>query len=196
LQRQHFFLPAEKVQKGRATLIHQLAAGNLAFYRQARKDYQVDDVLTMAQSNDIIPQNVRVLELIGPSGAFDKLNDGRIYPLAETQAHAIQPLLDVQKAGKIELTPFDFAALHRCAAQVFILSGRYDEAVDYRTNIALASEYPAHELFIANDNHVFSALASSGTSKTIIESFFSGGLGSGELKKALDGAQKYRWNEN
>jgi pimeloyl-ACP methyl ester carboxylesterase len=195
LQRQHFFLASDKIVEARATLIHKLASGDLAFYKQARKDYEVDDMEAMAQSTDIIPQDVRVLELIGPSGAFDRLGDGKIYPLAETQAYAIQALLDLQKSGKIRLKPFDFAALHRCYTQVFVLSGRYDEAVDYRTNIALASGYPRHELFIANDNHVFSALSSSGTSKKIITSFFSTGIGSSQFTKTLAEAHKYRWSE-
>jgi pimeloyl-ACP methyl ester carboxylesterase len=195
LQRQHFFVSADKIADARAALIRKLADGDLAYYKQARRDYEVDAMTEMSRSNDIIPQNVRVLELIGPSGAFDRLGDGKIYPLAETQAHAIQPLLDLQKSGKIRLKPFDFAALHRCYTQVFVLSGRYDEAVDYRTNIALASGYPRHELFIANDNHVFSALSSSGTSKKIITSFFSTGIGSSQFTKTLAEAHKYRWSE-
>jgi pimeloyl-ACP methyl ester carboxylesterase len=120
LQRQHFFVSAEKIEAARAILIQKLAAGDLAYYKQARKEYEVDDVATMARSNDIIPQDVRVLELISPSGAFDRLDDDRIYPLAETQAHAIQPLLDLQKSGQITLPPFDFESLHHCSTQVFI----------------------------------------------------------------------------
>jgi pimeloyl-ACP methyl ester carboxylesterase len=195
LQRQHFFVSSDEIADARAALIRKLADGDLAYYKQARKDYEVDAMTEMSRSNDIIPQNVRVLELIGPSGAFEKLGDGRLYPLAETQAHAIQPLLDLQKSGKISLSPFDFAALHRSSTQVFVLSGRYDEAVDYRTDIALASRYPIHELFIANDNHVFNALASSGMSKKIIASFYEGGIGSPQLTSTLRDAQRYRWNE-
>ena len=195
LQRQHFYLPGEKINEARATLIHSLAAGDLSTYKQAREKYEVDKMEAMSQTEDIIPQNVRVLELVGPSGVFDSLGDGKIYPLAETQAHVIQPLLELQKAGKIKLVPFDFAALHHCTTQVFILSGRYDEAVDYRTSIALASAYPRHQLFLANDNHVFSALASSGTSKKIIAAFFGTGIGSEQLATTLSDAQRFRWRE-
>jgi pimeloyl-ACP methyl ester carboxylesterase len=196
LQRQHFYVPGDKIDEARSRLIHSLASGDLALYKEARQDYEVDQIAAMAQSNDIIPQNVRVLELIGPSGAFTRLGDGRIYPLAETQAHAIQPLLDLQKAGKISLVPFDFMALHQCSTEVFLLAGRYDAAVDYRTSIALASQYPVHQLFIADDNHVFSTLASSGTSKKIIVAFFAGGIASPQLARTLLEAQGLRWKED
>jgi pimeloyl-ACP methyl ester carboxylesterase len=195
LQRQHFFVPADKIANARATLIHKLADGDTVFYRLARKEYEVDEMTEMAKSKDIIPQDVRVLELISPSGAFDIPDDGGVYPLAETQRNAIRPLIDLQSSGKITLKPFDFAALHRCQTQLFVLAGRYDEAVDYRTNIALASEYPVHELFIANDNHVFSNLSTSGMSQKIIINFYAFGLRTPQLSNTLANAHKYRWTE-
>ena len=130
LQRQHFFVPADKIDAARADLIHALAAGNMVAYRTARKDYQVDHMAAMYATKDIIPQDVRVLELIAPSGAFEQLGDGGLYPLTETQAYEIRPLLDLLHSGKITLQPFDFAALHRCPADVFVLGARYDDGVD------------------------------------------------------------------
>ena len=195
LQRQHFFVTADKIGEARSTLIHKLAAGDTAFYRKMRKDYEVDEMTKMAVSKDIIPQNVRVIELIYPSGAFNIPDDGRVYPLAETQRNAVEPLIDILSSGRITLKPFNFAALHNCKTQVFVLAGRYDEAVDYRTNIALASEYPNHELFIANDNHVFSALSSTGLSKKIITSFYEAGLKTTLLGNTLYDAKKFRWTE-
>jgi hypothetical protein len=135
------------------------------------------------------------LELIAPSGAFDRVGDGALYPLAETQAFEIKPLLDLLHAGKIKLSPFDFAALHRCTADVFVLAGRYDEAVDYRTAIALASAYPHHFLFLADDNHVFSALSSAGAAQELISSFFAQGLQAQSFAMALHDAHQYRWIE-
>jgi pimeloyl-ACP methyl ester carboxylesterase len=195
LQRQHFFVPADKIAASRADLIHALAAGNMEVYRTARKDYEVDDMTAMYASKDIIPQDVRVLELIAPSGAFDHLGDGGLYPLAETQAFEIKPLLDMLHAGKITLPAFDFAALHRCPADVFMLAGRYDEAVDYRTEIALAAAYPHHFLFIADDNHVFSALTANGASRRIISTFFAQGAQSEAFANVVLDSQRYRWVE-
>jgi len=195
LQRQHFFLPADQIDAARADLIRALARGDMAAYRKARKDYQVDEMTAMYASNDIIPQDVRVLELISPSGAFDRLGDGGLYPLAETQAFEIKPLLTLLHDGSIRLPSFNFTALHHCPAEVFVLAGRYDEAVDYRTEIALASQYPKHVLFIAEDNHVFSALTSSGLSLKLIGSFFNGGMNSADSAMAIQEARSYRWSE-
>jgi pimeloyl-ACP methyl ester carboxylesterase len=191
LQRQHFFVSADKIDAARADLIRALSHGDMRTYLAARKEYQVDDMAAMYASNDIIPQDVRVLELISPSGAFDRLGDGGLYPLAETQAYEIKPLLKLLHEGAIQLSSFDFAALHHCTAEVFILAGRYDEAVDYRTEIALASQYPKHLLFIADDNHVFSALTSSGISLKLISSFVRAGIASTAVREA----QSYRWIE-
>ena len=195
LQRQHFFVSADKISSARANLIHALAAGNMGAYRKARKDYQVDDMAAMYASKDIIPQDVRVLELIAPGGAFDHLGDGGLYPLAETQAFEIKPLLNMLHSGKITLQPFDFATLHRCPADVFVLAGRYDEAVDYRTEIALASAYPHHFLFIADDNHVFSALTADGASLTLVSTFFAQGSQSESFTNAVHDVRRYRWIE-
>ena len=195
LQRQHFYVPTDKINDARANLIHALAAGNMGAYRTARKDYQVDDLAAMYASKDIIPQDVRVLELIAPSGAFDHLGDGGLYPLAETQAFEIKPLLNMLHSGKITLPPFDFAALHRCLADVFVLAGRYDEAVDYRTEIALASAYPHHFLFIADDNHVFSSLTANGASLSLISTFFAQGSRSESFTNAVHDSRRYRWSE-
>ena len=195
LQRQHFFVPAEGIATARANLIHALAGGNTDAYRTARKDYEVDEMEKMYASNDIIPQDVRVLELIGPSGAFERLGDGGLYPLAETQAFEIRPLLTLLQSGSFKRPPFNFSSLHRCPAEVFLLAGRYDEAVDYRTEIALASAYPHHFLFVADDNHVFSTLTSSGNSKKLISSFLADGSASQVFKTASREAQPYRWAE-
>jgi hypothetical protein len=195
LQRQHFFVPAEGIATARAALIHALASGDMDAYRKARKAYEVDEMAGMYASNDIIPQDVRVLELIAPSGAFDRLGDGELYPLAETQAFEIRPLLTLLHAGSITLPSFDFNATHRCPAEVFVLAGRNDEAVDYRTEIALASAYPHHFLFIADDNHVFSTLSASGESKKLISTFLVGGSASQSFITASREAQPYRWAE-
>ena len=93
LQRQQFFVSAGVINAARAELIHALVAGNMGAYRTACKDYQVDDMAAIYASKDFIPQDVRVLELIAPGGAFDHLADGGLFPLAETQAFEIKPLL-------------------------------------------------------------------------------------------------------
>ncbi|HEX4735983.1 MAG TPA: alpha/beta fold hydrolase [Allosphingosinicella sp.] len=161
VQRQHFFVPAERLKEERAKLIRALASNDEAAYAQARKDYQVDDVMALLASNDSIPQTVRVLELIGPSGAFDAPEAG-VSPLIEPQRSFAAPLIALEKAGRIPPPHFDLAALHRVPTEVFVLAAREDEAVDYRTTIALAYSYPNHQLFIADDNHTFARISGAG----------------------------------
>ena len=78
---------------------------------------------------------------------------------------------------------------------MFVLAGRYDEAVDYRTAIALAFSYPHHVLFIAKDNHNFSHLDAAGMDAKLLQAFFSGDADSHRLAVALDQAAPYRWME-
>ena len=193
LQRQHFYLTVDQIAKARSELIQSLAKGETVKYEQARKDYEVDDVLKLSRSPEIIPQNVRVLELLQPSGAFDRIGGPAIYPLLETQREFIKPLLELLDRGKIGLTPFDPQAAHSLTTEVFVLAGRFDEAVDYRTSIALSYLYPHHVLFIADDNHVFAKLTESGASSRLIHTFLRFGIASPQFETALEHSNEFRW---
>jgi hypothetical protein len=103
--------------------------------------------------------------------------------------------VDLIKAGKIPPPGFSLSAGHSVNTEVFILAGRRDEAVDYRTSIALASVYPNHRLFIADDNHVFAKLSASGLHTTLIRTFLKYGFDSSELKDILMRAEPFRWKE-
>lgn len=195
LQRQHFYVAADKLPAARAELIRTLADGDMRKYEQAKKEYEVEGVMKLSQSPEIIPQDVRVLELIYPSGAFQRLGGEGIYPLLETQHHFIKPLITLLAEGKINSPAFDTLRAHSVAAEVFVLAGRWDEAVDYRTAIALAYLYPHHHLFIADDNHVFAKLTESGTSSRLIQAFMKFGLDGPEFKSALNASKARRWTE-
>lgn len=195
LQRQHFYVAADKLPAARAELIRSLAEGDTRKYEQAKKEYEVDGVLKLSRSPEIIPQNVRVLELIYPSGAFQKVGGQAIYPLLETQQHFIKPLLDLLAEGKIAAPAFDGLPAHSLATEVFVLAARWDEAVDYRTAIALAYLYPHHHLFIADDNHVFTRLTDGGVSSRLVQAFMKSGLNGPEFENALDESKAYRWGE-
>jgi hypothetical protein len=80
--------------------------------------------------------------------------------------------------------------------EVLILAARWDEAVDYRTQIALAHAYPRQLLFIANDNHVFVGLDKNGVRSKMIRAFLRTGLGSPEMDAALRAAEPLRWHED
>jgi pimeloyl-ACP methyl ester carboxylesterase len=194
LQRQHFFVTADKLAQARAELIRALAKGDTQYYENARKEYQVDDVLKLNEAPEGITQNVRVAELIYPSGAFQRLNTEAINPLIESQYHFLKPLVTLIEAGKIPAPAFDISPAHRLETEVFVLAGRGDEVVDYRTSIALAYSYPQHQLFIADDNHVLTKLTEAGLTKRIVEAFLRYGLGSSELQSALKAAEPLRWS--
>jgi hypothetical protein len=147
----------------------------------------------MERSHDAIAQDVRVLELLYPSGAFQNMRPGMIYPLLESQAAFIQPLLDLVASGAITVPVRNVSAAHHMAGDVFVLAAYGDEAVDYRTSIALASEYPSHQLFIANDNHVFEAMDRFGVRSPLVRAFIVDGPRSARFGKALKAADTVRW---
>lgn len=195
LQRQHFFVPDDKLTAERTKLIRALAAADEATYVALRKAYEVDATVQLLHSDGAIPQNVRVLELIGPSGAFEAPEQSGVSPLIEPQRTFAAGLIALEKAGRIPPPDFDLPALHHVPTEVFILAGRDDEAVDYRTAIALAYSYPRHLLFLANDNHNFAHLSGAGQDAKLAQAFFLGGLGSPQLRQALAEAAQFRWGE-
>jgi hypothetical protein len=197
LQRQHFFVAADQLPSARGALIRAVAQGDEAAFAKARLDYQVDQVLALSRSTDAVPQMVRELELLHPAAAFDPAPVGVVRPLVDSQREFLRPLLDLVAERQIPAPAFDLVPAHRLfETEVFVLAGRWDEAVDYRTQIALAHAYPRQLLFIANDNHVFLGLDKSGVRAQMIRAFLGAGLGSREMDSALRAAEPLRWREH
>lgn len=142
-----------------------------------------------------MPISVRELEFIYPTGAFDRLRSNRVDPYIESEYTFLKPLVELVNAGKIPHPTSESSEAHQLNTEVFLLAGRWDEAVDYRTSIALAFTYPVHELFIADDNHLFSKLNVSGIRSRLMRTFLKYGLRSVELNDALWAAESYRWKE-
>lgn len=195
LQRQHFFVTADQLPAARAKLIRTLAAGDTTAFKTLRHDYEVDGVLDLMTSDAAIPQLVRVVELLQPTGAFDAAADGRVSPLIEPQRQFAAPLLKLLADGAITLPPYSTQPASRSAAQVFVLAGRQDEAVDYRVAIALAYSYPRHILFIADDNHTFLRLVQRQLDKPMISAFFAQGPDAPAFRAALAAADAERWRD-
>ena len=195
LQRQHFFVPAEKLSASRAEFIRALANNDMQYLEAVKKEYQVDAILGLFKSQTGMPISVRELEFIHPTGAFERLREDRVDPYIESEFVFLKPLVNLIKAGKIPAPGFNLSAGHSANTEVFILAGRRDEAVDYRTSIALAYSYPVHHLFITDDNHVFAKLNASGLHTTLIRAFLRYGLDSSELRDTLMRAEPYRWKE-
>lgn len=195
LQRQNFFVPPEQLATARAALIRALAEGDAPQYEEARRQYQVDAIRKLNSSPEGIPTRVRLYEFFYPLGVRQRLGGEAIYPDLENQYNIAKPLVMLADAGKIPPLSFNFAALHRRQTEVFIVAGRWDHTADYRSSIALAANYPHHQLFIANDNHTFTNLNKSGDTNRILRAFFESGLSSPKLKLALNTAEPLRWRE-
>jgi pimeloyl-ACP methyl ester carboxylesterase len=193
LQRQHFYEPTAKLPEARRKLIHALAEGDTRHYKECRKKYEVDGVMQLYAADESIPQRIRIIEFFGPTGEFQRLGTESVLPLVESGHHFSKPLLDLLDAGKIPAPTFDFAANHRLETEVFLLGCAQDEAVDYRTTIAVAHTYPRHQLFIANDNHLLMAMVSDGSRNKILRAFLAEGPDSAAYQDALNAAQSHRW---
>jgi hypothetical protein len=194
LQRQHFFVPEDHEADERRRLILAFANGHDATYADLLKKYQVGDITALLESNAAIPQNVRVLELIGPSGEFESPS-APVSPLIDPQKTFAAPLIALEHEGRISDAPLDLRRARTLRTELFVLAAREDEATDYRTSIALAYSYPRHLIFIANDNHTFLKLAGDGEDGRLIRAFFAGGLQSPGLQAELAAADRYRWRE-
>ncbi|HLK56773.1 MAG TPA: alpha/beta fold hydrolase [Chthonomonadaceae bacterium] len=195
LQRQNFFVPKERLSVERAALIRALAAGDDRRFEEAQKAYQVPEVSRFFDSPEGIPVRIREFEFFYPSGARERLKSGVLYPDLENTYNFAKPLVELCEAGKIPPPALDLPKLHTLRTEVFLLSGRWDHTVDYRSAIALAAAYPHHALFLADDDHEFFKMEKSGDSTRLLRAFLAFGLHSQALSAAQAGAAPYRWTE-
>jgi hypothetical protein len=87
-----------------------------------------------------------------------------------------EPLLQLLAQNKIAAPSMDFRAAHFVTADVYIVAGRYDHTADYRSQIALASEYPNHRLLLLNDDHDFLELEKTKLIPNLVQSALSDGI--------------------
>ena len=195
LQRQNFFVPPERLASARADLIRALETGDEARYAQAKKEYQVDEIRSFFDSKEGIPIRVREYEFFEPSGAAVHLQDDGVHPDLENQRNFARQLLDLRAAGRIPAPELDVARFHSLQTEVFILAGRWDHTVGYRSAIELAACFPKHLLFLADADHMFASMAADGSRKALARAFLRFGLGSRELDAVLTQAAPHRWVE-
>jgi len=195
LQRQNFFLPPDELAAGRAKLITALANGDEDYFAEVREKYEVDAVKEIMGTNEVIPIRVRLFEFLVPSGARNRLTKGVLYPDYEVQAELAAPLLKLYDEGAIPQITFDAKGLHTLEGEVFILAGRWDHVVDYRTSIALAAYYPNGYLFLADDDHMFKDFEESKLLAPILQQFFLNGMEAEEFNSAIKQAETRRWRE-
>jgi hypothetical protein len=109
--------------------------------------------------------------------------------------HTSRPMFDACDAGAILPPSFDGAALHRLDAEVLVVAGRNDHAVDYRSSIALAAHYPRGELLILDDDHMFSGCRADGSLWALTRAFLAHGPASEEYARARRDIEPHRWRE-
>jgi len=195
LQRQNFYVTPDEIGPARAKLIQALAAGDEDYYTKVREEYAVDDVNQIMLSNDAIPIRVRLFEFLAPTHARERITEEKLHPDYEVQVNLSEPLFSLADAGEITPAPYPYKNLHDLETEVFVLSGRWDHVVDYRSSIALAAFYPNGYLYIADDSHVFQVFEESGLLAPLLQGFLKSGLDSKEYKNALEKADKFHWKE-
>jgi len=195
LQRQNFFVPPDQIGDARAELIRALAEGDDDYYAKVRQEYEVDAVQEVMSSSEAIPIRVRLFEFLSPTGAQERMEGPELYPDYEVQVNISGPLVDLADSGKISPATFPFRNLHILESEVFVLTGRWDHVVDYRSSIALAANYPKGYLFLADDDHMFKGFEESGLLAPLIQQFLHNGLDSTEFQDAANKAAPHRWRE-
>ena len=191
--RQHYYFKADKIQQARAELIDSLYNGNMEFYERAKKDFKVNEVASVMETEQAIPIRIRMYEIIRPILERVDLFGDTVYPGLEVAYNLALPLIMLNREDKIPVPLMNFSSLKNLSCDIFILAGRWDEAVDYRTQIELAKKYKNSTLFIADDDHMFKSLKEAGLLKEIIRTFFYYGSNSIETQKSLKKFDPYKW---
>lgn len=169
-QRQHFFEDSLSIE--REQLLNTLLANDTTAIKQYQDKYQITAIKRFYASDDGIPIRVRLFEFIFPFLGKFQINAHRLQPDKENLYFSALPLIESHNNNRINPQRMSFLPLHQLKTEVFILSGRFDHTADYRTQIALATSYPYHYAFIADDNHTFNNLKKEGMYKKLILSFF------------------------
>jgi pimeloyl-ACP methyl ester carboxylesterase len=176
LQRQNFFVPAAQIAAGRAKLIHVLHDWDEAAIAQLSKDYQIDEILKLLTATDPTT-SVRMFELFVPVLASGQAGAGqRVDPDIEVGKMFGAPLLRLLEQKEISVPTMDLRAAHQTRADVYMVAGRFDHTADYRSQIALASEYPNHRLLLLADDHDFLELGKTGLLARLVQSALADGI--------------------
>ncbi|NWF89370.1 MAG: hypothetical protein HXY50_07885 [Ignavibacteriaceae bacterium] len=194
-QRQNFFVKPDSLNFERNKLLNILLANDTTAINQFREDYQINVIQKFYTSTDGIPIRVRLFEFIFPLLKNFQLKNDILQPDIENLYFSSLPLIEAYNKNKIQPLAMQFINQHSLKTKVFILAGRWDHTADYRSQIALASIYPNHILFIANDNHTFSELKNNGKYQKLIISFFKS-ENMGDMQALIENDyRKYRWTE-
>jgi len=195
LQRQNFFVAPDGLAAARAAAIDAIARDDASVLQRYREEYQVDAIAELLESPRGVPIRVRIYESVQPIVGRLSIFPEAIYPNIENEAFVAAPLLRFHEAGGIPAPEFDLAALRDIDTEMFILAGRRDHTVDYRSQIALAHAYRNATLFMADDDHMFARLGAAGLHDSLARTFLRYGPRSREMRRLLEDAAPLRWIE-
>lgn len=194
-QRQHFFVTPDSLDQARNHLLGVLLAGDQESIERYKEQYQINALREMISSDFGIPIRVRVFEFLFPLLEGLELGPEALHPNVENMYFSTLPLVEKYLSQEIHPVEMPFENLHNLNTKVFVLAGRWDHTADYRSQIALASGYPDHLLFLADDNHTFNALKQDGQYQNLVVAFFHS-ESIREMKELLKREfGKYRWRE-
>lgn len=193
-QRQNFFVDRAELAAARTALITDLADGRADRISARKAEYQIDALAKLDATPRGVATHVRLFEFFAPVAPLFRQDAAALHPDVEVSAAFAEPVMRLLRSGSIAMPRMDFAALHALPAQVFMIAGRWDHTCDYRTQIALASSYPASELVLLDDDHVFHRLQESGQVAPLVRAVFEG-FGSPAYAAARAKIETLRWTE-
>ncbi len=191
--RQHYFHAATALDSARVALVEVITRGDRASLDEACQRYQVDAVHELAAGGQGLAVAMRMFEFYQPVLQAVDLDDARFHPTLEMAAALARPLFEAHNAGLVPAPDFPVDRLATVTAEVFLLAGRWDQPVDWRTQQDLAGLLPRALLFLADDDHLFKGLKAAGLDADLREAFLLHGLGSPQLAAVLARAEANRW---
>jgi hypothetical protein len=194
-QRQNFFVTPDSLDFERNKLLNILLAKDTTAIKQYQENYQITAIQNFYASVDGIPIKVRLFEFIFPLTKDFQIKNDTLQPDIENLYFSSLPLIEAYNNNKIHPQAMKFISQHRLKTKVFVLAGRWDHTADYRSQIALASTYPNHILFIVDDNHTFNGLKKDGQYQKLILSFLKSESISKMLALIKNDYWRYRWTE-
>lgn len=194
-QRQNFFVETDSLFSGRNKLLDHLIMNDTAAINDYKSKYQIRDILSFIDSPDGVPVKVRLFEFILPLLKDLKIEANKLQPDLENLYFSCLPLISAYDENLIEPVIIDHRPLHLAETEVFVLSGRWDHTADYRSQIALASTYRNHYLFMADDNHTFTTLKSNGLYNKMLITFLKYGKEDIRFRDFMKSCEPFRWKE-
>ncbi len=178
----------------RAALVEAIGRGDRKTLDGACERYQVDAVHALVSGGEGVAVAVRMFEFYWPALAAVDPDGPRFHPTLEMAAALARPLFEAHAAGAIPTPEFAVDRLAAVDAEVFLLAGRWDQPVDWRTQQDLATILPRSELFLADDDHLFKDLEAAGLRAALRDAFLLSGPGSAELDGVLARCEPHRWS--